>query len=118
MTNVESCLLDVKNLSIQRHNGNPQMLVQPLSFSMRRERVVAAGLGVDGVAAARMPDAGRTTRTGRAGFAEAQSTSMAAVARSAYGDGDAGAETCAEPDAHHRLADGGAAAAAYEPVAS
>ncbi|NPE55729.1 ABC transporter ATP-binding protein [Dickeya dadantii] len=43
MTNVESCLLDVKNLSIQRHNGNPQMLVQPLSFSMRRERVALVG---------------------------------------------------------------------------
>ncbi|NKI76041.1 ABC transporter ATP-binding protein [Dickeya sp. CFBP 2040] len=43
MTNTEPWLLDVKNLSIRRHHGNSQTLVQPLSFSMRRERVALVG---------------------------------------------------------------------------
>ncbi|WP_350312330.1 ABC transporter ATP-binding protein [Dickeya fangzhongdai] len=43
MTNAESWLLEVENLSIRRHNGDSQTLVQPLSFSMRRERVALVG---------------------------------------------------------------------------
>ncbi|AUQ25794.1 ATP-binding cassette domain-containing protein [Dickeya zeae] len=43
MANTDSCLLEVENLSIWRRNGQPNVLVHPLSFSMQRERVALVG---------------------------------------------------------------------------